>query len=97
MKKNYLVHINSDFTWNVHVEKVAIEVKKRIGLLRRIRERIPKAKLVMIAEAIFNSKICFGISVYLNPVLYNEDLKAKIKRKNQNVLSQPDVCLPYHT
>ena len=93
MKKNYLVHINSDFTWNVHVEKVA----KRIGLLRRIRNRIPKAKLVMIAEAIFNSKICFGISVYLNPVLYNEDLKAKIKRKNQNVLSQPDVCLPYHT
>ena len=51
----------------------------------------------MIAEAIFNSKIRYGISVYLNPVFDNEDLKAKIKRKNQNVLSQPDVCLPYHT
>ena len=86
MKKNYLVHINSDFTWNVHVEKVAIELKKRIGLLRRIRNRIPKAKLVMIAEATFNSKIRYGISVYLNPVFDNEDLKAKKLSKNASTL-----------
>ena len=87
MKKKLLgLHINSDFTWNVHVEKVAIELKKRIGLLRRIRNRIPKAKLVMIAEAIFNSKIRYGISVYLNPVFDNEDLKAKKLSKNATTL-----------
>ena len=86
LKKLLGLHINSDFTWNVHVEKVAIELKKRIGLLRRIRNRIPKAKLVMIAEAIFNSKIRYGISVYLNPVFDNEDLKAKKLSKNASTL-----------
>ena len=87
MKKKLLgLHINSDFTWNVHVEKVAIELKKGIGLLRRIRNRIPKAKLVMIAEAIVNSKIRYGISVYLNPVFDNEDLKAKKLSKNASTL-----------
>ena len=39
------LQINSDSTWNVHVERVAIELKKRIRLLRRIRNRIPKANL----------------------------------------------------
>ena len=40
----------------------------------------------MIAEAIFNSKIRYGISVYLNPVFDNEDLKAKKLSKNATTL-----------
>ena len=40
----------------------------------------------MIAEAIFNSKIRYGISVYLNPVFDNEDLKAKKLSKNASTL-----------
>ena len=62
------LHINSNFEWCTHVDKISIELKKRIGLLRRIRNRIPKNKLVIIADAIFNSKLRYGIAVYLNPV-----------------------------
>ena len=57
------------------MDKISIELKKRIGLLRRIRRRVPKEKIVMIAEAIFNSKIRYGAPVYLNPIFDEEDLK----------------------
>ena len=40
----------------------------------------------MIAEAIFNSKIRYGIAVYLNPVFEEEDLKVKKLSKNAAVL-----------
>ena len=44
------LHINSDFEWSTHIDKLSIELKKRIGLLRRIRKRIPIEKIYMIAE-----------------------------------------------
>ena len=80
------LHINSDVSWNTHVGKLSIELKKRIGLLTRIRNRIPENKLVMVANSIFNSKIRYGISVYLNPIFEEEDLKAKKSTKNVTVL-----------
>jgi len=69
------LHINSDFDWKEHIHEISIDLKKRIGLLRRIRQRIPKEKLIIVAEAIFNSKIKYGASVYLVPVFDKEDLK----------------------
>ena len=80
------LNINSDFEWSTHIEKINIELKKRIGLLRRIRHRIPKRKIVIIAEAIFNSKVRYGIAVYLRPVFEEEDLKMKRLPKNTTVL-----------
>ena len=40
----------------------------------------------MIAEAIFNSKIRYGIALYLNPVFEEEDLKMKRLSKNATSL-----------
>ena len=40
----------------------------------------------MIAEAIFNSKIRYGITVYLNPVFDEEELKMKRSSKNAKAL-----------
>ena len=51
------LHINSDLGWTTHAEKISIELRKRIGLLKRIKQRISKERLITIAEAIFNSKI----------------------------------------
>ena len=39
------LHINSDFLWTTHVDNLSIELKKRIGLLRRIRYRVTKEKI----------------------------------------------------
>ena len=59
------------------------KLKKRIGLFNRIKKRVPKEKLIIITEAIFNSKIRYGISIYLNPVYKAEDLKLKKLSKMQ--------------
>ena len=71
------LHINSDFKWSTHIDKISIELKKRIGLLRRIRNRVPKNKIVTISEAIFNSIIRYGCAVYLNPVYEEEEIKVR--------------------
>ena len=54
---------------------MVIDLKKRVGLLKRIKKRIPKEKLTIIAEAIFNSKIRYGIAVYLIPIFDREEVK----------------------
>ena len=72
------LHINSDFTWSTHIDEISKELRHKIGLLKRIKKRIPKNKIILVAEAIFNSKIRYGISVYLSPVFEEEDLKWKI-------------------
>jgi hypothetical protein len=46
-----------------------------VGLLKRIKKIIPKDKLIIIAEAIFNSKIRYGIAVYLIPIFDREEVK----------------------
>ena len=54
-----------------------MELRKRIGILKRIKQKIPADKLPIIADAIFNSVIRYGIAVYLLPIYEKEDLKAR--------------------
>ena len=61
----------------IHCEKLASHLNQRAGLIRRMRYRIPTDKLLIISEAIFNSKIRNCSSVYLQPVFEKEDLKAR--------------------
>ena len=47
-------------------------LRKRIGILKRIKQKIPADKLSIIADAIFNSVIRYGIAVYLVPTYEKE-------------------------
>ena len=71
---------------HTYLDKLSIELKKRTGLLRRIRMRVPKEKIVRIAEAIFNSLLRYGVAVFLKPVYDEEDLKMKKSPQNTSVL-----------
>ena len=31
------LHLNSDFHWNIHIEKISIELKQKISILKRIK------------------------------------------------------------
>ena len=42
-----------------------------------MKNRVPKNKLVIISDAIFNSIIRYGASVYLKPIFEEEDLKVQ--------------------
>ena len=50
--------------------------------MRRIKNRVPQNKLVIISNTIFNSIIRYGIAVYLKPVFDEEDIKVKKLSKN---------------
>ena len=58
---------NSDLNWSSHVDKLCTTLKQRLGLLRRIKEKINSQKLKIVAEAIFTSKLRYGMSVYTIP------------------------------
>ena len=75
------LHINADFGWSTHIDHLSIELKKRIGVLRRIKKRVPKEKIVIIAEAIFNSLLRYGVAVFLKPIYEKEDLNMEKKTK----------------
>ena len=80
------LHLSSDFRWNTHIEKISIVLKQRISILKRIKQRVPKDKLVIIAEGIFNSKVRYGAAVYLCPVFDEEELKAGKLPENTRTL-----------
>ena len=47
---------------------------------------MPKNKLIIISEAIFNSKIRYGIAAYITPIFEREDLKHKKLSSNAHEL-----------
>ena len=47
---------------------------------------MPKHKLTIISEAIFNSKIRYGIAAYITPIFEREDLKHKKLSSNAHEL-----------
>ena len=70
------LNISSNFNWKTHCEKLASQLNQKVGLLRRMSHRIPTDKVLIVAEAIFNSKVRYGSCVYLEPTFEKEDLKA---------------------
>ena len=75
------LHVSAKLDWNTHVEQLCSTLKQRLGLLRRIKYKIPRNKLQIIADAIFNSKIRYGVAVYLNPRLNEGDpISSNIQR-----------------
>ena len=77
------LYISSDLDWKAHVEELCTKLKQRLGLLRRIRYKIDSDKLKIVAEAIINSKIRYGIAVYGQPKLCGEDPQSVIMQKLQ--------------
>ena len=71
------MNISNDFNWKMHVDKLIMELNKKIGQMRRMKNKVPRGKLLMIAESIFQSKIRYGIALYLNPIFETEDVKAR--------------------
>ena len=61
------LNVSSSLDWESHVDKLCIALKQRMSLLARVKSKVSKEKLRMIAEAIFMSKIRYGLAVYTKP------------------------------
>ena len=66
-KKLLGMNISSSLGWDTHVDKLCHTLKQRLTLLTRIKQKVNSNKLKIISEAIFMSKIRYGLSVYSNP------------------------------
>ena len=43
------LHINSSFEWSTHIEKMVIKLKQRVGILKRIKNKIEGTPIVKLA------------------------------------------------
>ena len=77
------MYVFSDLDWTVHVDMVCKALKQRLGILKRLKYRVHKSKLSVIAEAIFTSKIRYGLAVYSNPRTCEEETEDSELRRLQ--------------
>ena len=77
------MHVSANLDWKVHIEHLYKVLKQRLGLMRRIRHKIPGEKLQIIGEAIFVSKIRYGLAVYSKPRLSEDDARSPEMQKIQ--------------
>ena len=66
------IHVSSSMDWKTHISKLQIKLHQRLGLLRRLKNKVPNSKLKIIAEAIFTSVARYGIAVYFKPRLHSD-------------------------
>ena len=57
----------ASLTWDTHVNKLSLKLRQKLGMLKRIRHKVGRHKLQIIGEAIFTSKIRYGIALYGTP------------------------------
>ena len=64
------MNISSSLGWDTHVDKLCHTLKQRLTLLTRIKQKVNCQKLKVISEAIFMSKIRYGLSMFRSSLLF---------------------------
>ena len=59
------LQVSSSLDWKTHIQHLCSTLKQRLGMLKRIQQRLPREELILVAEAIFNSRIRYGIPVFI--------------------------------
>ena len=66
------IRVSSSMDWKTHINQLNTKLHQRLGLLRRLRSKVPHPKLRIIAEGIFTSVARYGIAVYFKPRLHSD-------------------------
>jgi hypothetical protein len=75
--------ISGNLKWEDHVEQLKGKLRQRLGILRRLRHKLPAYTMKTIAEALFTSKMRAGISLYCKPrVNQNEESNRTLSELN---------------
>ena len=80
------VHFSSEVNWRVHLDNTIQKLNQRLGILRRLKGKLPVSKLKIIADAIFTSVARYGIAVYSRPRLHSDPVTEDLQKlqKTQN-------------
>ena len=64
------LQVSASMDWKTHIDKLLKKLNQRLGLLRRLKNKVPQSKLKIIAEAILTSTARYGIAVYYKTRLH---------------------------
>ncbi len=57
------ITFNKSLTWSSHVNSLKMELKKRIGILRRMSFELPTSVVKEMIQPIFTSKLIYGLTL----------------------------------
>ena len=77
------IQVSSDMKWKCHIDHVCSKMNQRLGILRRLKNKVPHEKLIIVAGAIFTSVARYGIAVYLKPKLHSDPYERKDLKRLQ--------------
>ncbi len=77
------MQFSSDLTWGKHIGDLTRVLNQRISIIKRLKEVLPLTQLIMVGEALVNSKIRYGIAAYGSVQLSQEDPKHSDMRRLQ--------------
>ena len=66
------LQVSSSMDWKAHTEALKKKLNQKLGILRRLKDKVPGSKLITIAEALFTSVARYGIAVYFKPRLHTD-------------------------
>ena len=74
------VQMSSDLSWKCHIDHICSKMNQRLGILRRLKNKVPQEKLRIIAGAIFTSVARYGIPVYSKPRLNSDPRREDLQK-----------------
>ena len=74
------VKISKSLGWKIHVEELESELKKRIGLLNRLKNKLPKHIMAKLVQPVFTSKLTYALEIIGSPSINGMSQEAFLKR-----------------
>ena len=91
------LHIDESLTWSTHIDKTCSELAKIVGVLYKLKNKLPKSTLETIYFSLFQSKILYLISIWGNAKkIYKKPLQVLQNRALKNVYSLPILYSTSH-
>ena len=77
---------NKSLTWKDHLEHMEAELRKRIGVIRRLSWHLPTFVLTKMIEPIFSSKLRYGIEMIGNCLDENDTVLKKLHSLHRSAM-----------
>ena len=66
------IRLSKTLSWQPHIAELEVELKKRIGILRRLSWHLPRKTMVKCLTPVFTSKLCYGLELITKPPVFTE-------------------------
>jgi len=95
--------INKQNSWQSHLDKVEKELRRTVGILRRLAWKMPTGVVTAMIQPLFTSKLMYGLQLLGNPLgtgdnafqgihkLHRQAMKAALRLNQQKDISDEEL------